>query len=141
MSLPDSWVKSLFARFQVRYGTAWTRMWEGIDMAAVRQDWAAELGGFVNRPDALAYGLENLPPDRPPTVQQFRAICNKVPEPAPKALPAPEASAEVVAAVREAIKPSNNSPLAWANRLRAREVACEPLTPAQRQAWRDVLGN
>jgi hypothetical protein len=30
-------------------------------------------------------------------------------------------------------------PLAWARRLRAREIACEDLSAFQRQAWREAL--
>lgn len=31
-------------------------------------------------------------------------------------------------------------PLAWAHRLRQREMRCEKLTPAQRDMWREALG-
>jgi len=137
--LPDSWVERLMARIAIRYGSAWIRMWEGIDMAAVKADWAEELGGFQRSPDSLAYGLEHLPPDKPPTVQQFAAICNRAPTPGAPALPAPKADPAVVAKVLTAFKPASNGPYSWADRLRSREVACERLTGFQRQAWREVL--
>lgn len=143
MQLPDSWVKSLFARLQVRYGDAWVRKWDGVDMAAVEADWSEELGGFANAPDAIKYGLANLPRDWPPTAGQFAALCLRRPEPIVPALPAPTASAEVVkAAIAKALGPKSDiDPKAWAWRLRQRELHCERLTMMQRGAWREALKN
>lgn len=91
MPLPSSWVDSLFARLSVRYGAAWLRMWEGIDIAAVKADWAKELGEFATTPDAIAYGLDHLPTERPPNVSQFRVLCRQaVIRPVYQALPAPD---------------------------------------------------
>ncbi len=81
--LPDSWVDSLFARLAVRYGSAWAAKWEGLDMAAVRADWASELAVFAGWPEAIAYGLQHLPIDRPPTVTQFCALCRAAPARSP----------------------------------------------------------
>lgn len=77
--LQDSWVDSLFARLAVRYGSAWSAKWEGLDMAAVRADWAEELAGLSNWPEAISYGLAHLPIDRPPNVAQFRDLCRAAP--------------------------------------------------------------
>lgn len=140
MSLPDAWVDALFGRLAVRYGTAWTRMWEGIDAAAVRADWAAELAGFGGSPEAIKYALEHLPPDRPPNAAQFRALCINRPEPMPKALPAPRG--EIPPAVAEklaAIGKGQARPHAWAYELQEREKAGQQLTEAQRIAWRKAI--
>jgi hypothetical protein len=139
--LPSAWVDRLFARFTVRYGSAWIRMWEGVPMDAVKADWAEELAGFAEFPEALAYGLDNLPSDKPPTVKQFAAACNRMPENAQLAIEGPIASPAIVAKVLQGLKPSDSDPLAWARKLRAKEVACERLTDAQRRAWRDALGS
>jgi hypothetical protein len=139
MRLPDSWVNALFARLTVRYGSGWTRMWEGIDPAAVRADWAEELGGFEQRPGAIKYGLDNLPPDRPPTVQQFRSICNRVPEAFTPELPPPKADPAVVQRVKVGLDPQGRQPLAWAYAMKAREARGDRLTPFQRAAWREAL--
>lgn len=141
MQLPDSWVDSLFARLQVRYGAAWTRMWEGLDIAAVKADWAAELGGFGSRPDAISYALDNLPPDYPPTCTAFGMICRRRPDPVVKELPAPVASKEAVErAVAKAVRGTDApSGKAWAWRLRKREMECDRLTGAQRSMWREAL--
>lgn len=137
--LPPAWIESLFARLMTRYGSAWMRMWEGIDPAAVKADWSEELAGFQNRPKALKYALEYLP-DRPPNVQQFKAICARAPEPTPPALPPPVTSPEVVAAALERMR-ATPPPSHWALRLRAREVSLEErLTSYQRRAWREALG-
>jgi hypothetical protein len=137
--LPSAWVDRLFARLAVRYGSAWIRMWEGVPMDAVKADWAEELAGFAALPEALAYGLDNLPLDKPPTVKQFAATCNRIPEKAPLAIEGPIASPAIVAKVRQGLRPSDPDPLAWARKLRAKEAACERLTAFQRKAWRDAL--
>ena len=79
MPLPDAWVKSLFARLAVRYGSAWSAKWEGLDMDAVHADWADELAMFERWPEAISYGIVNLPLDRPPNVGQFRDLCRGAP--------------------------------------------------------------
>jgi hypothetical protein len=138
--LPREWVERLFARFMARYGVAWTRMWEGVDPEAVLADWSEEMAGYQTRPDALKYALQYLPIDKPPTVQQFRAICNAAPEAnPPPALPPPPTSPEVVAAVRQLTNKPRANPLQWAENLRLRETGLERLTPFQRRAWRDAL--
>lgn len=93
MSLPAAWVDSLMARLAVRYGAAFMRQYEGIDVSLVRADWADVLGGFCGRPDAIRYALDHLPPDRPVTALQFRAICNAAPD-TTLALPAPDVPAQ-----------------------------------------------
>lgn len=138
-ALPPAWIDQLFARLSVRYGSAWTRLWEGIPMEAVREDWAQELAGFVRHPEALAYGLENLPPDRPPTVRQFGALCNRAPDkPAPQ-LPAPKASADVVIKAVAGISRNFRDPMQWAHDLKERAEAGEIMTAAQRDMYRDAL--
>jgi len=141
MQLPDSWVDSLFARLQVRYGAAWNRMWEGVDIAAVKADWAAELGGFSTLPDAIAYALEHLPPDFPPTCTAFRALCIARPEPKLKQLPAPKASEESVKSAQASVSRLTSAPgnKDWAIALRKREQGGERLSLAQRTMWREAM--
>lgn len=139
MQLPDSWVESLFARFAVRYGAAWIRQWEGVDIAAVKADWAEQLGGTSS--GSIKHALEHLPVDKPPTVGQFQALCRNAPRAAPPALPAPKADPAVVAAALGALqRPAGYSPKGWAYRLQKREEDGDRLTNFQRSAWRDALG-
>lgn len=138
--LPSSWVDALFSKLGIRYGADWLRKWEGFDIAAVKADWAAELGGFADKPAALKHALGNLPADRPPSVAQFRALCLQAPIAVLPALPAPPADPEAAERVRAlGVTIGGADPKAWAHLLRRRELACERLTAAQRAAWRDAL--
>lgn len=94
--LPSAWVDRIFAKLMLSYGRVFLAQYEGMDIDMVKADWAHELSGFSDKPEAIKYGLENLPPDRPPNVLQFRAICRKVPAPVYKALPSPKADPERV---------------------------------------------
>jgi len=77
--LPSAVVDSLFARMLVRYGNEWTRKWEGVDVGAIKAEWANELSDMPEH--AIRYGLEYMPLDKPPTVTMFRAICLRAPAP------------------------------------------------------------
>lgn len=72
--LPDSWIDALFARLTLRYGAAFARQWPDVAIHAVKADWRAVLARLSG--EAIAYGLQNLPADRPPNALQFRALCN-----------------------------------------------------------------
>lgn len=102
MPLPDAWVESLFARLAVRYGAAWLRQWDGVDIAAVKADWAEVLSGIS--PEAIKHALECLPIDRPPTVGQFRLLCVNRPVDCVRQLPAPKPTPERRAAVAAALR-------------------------------------
>ena len=108
MPFPSNWLDSLFARFAVRYGAAWMRQWDGVDLDAVKADWAAELAGFEQRPEAVRHAIQHLPIDRPPTVGQFVALCRSAPVMAPPALPAPKLSAERRAELSEKLRGLRN---------------------------------
>lgn len=136
--LPDSWVESIFARLSVRYGSAWLRLWEGIDIAAVKADWADCLSGLSG--DSIKHALQHLPADKPPTVAQFKALCVSRPEAAVPQLPAPIAKQEAVDRARElGISIGRVGSKEWAHELRRRELACDRLTAFQWEAWREAL--
>ena len=81
-------------------------------------------------------------PEKPPTVLQFRALCNLRPDKALPALPAPESKpAPEVLARADEIKSSQKQidPKAWAWALKAREERGPGLTLAQREMWRTAL--
>lgn len=142
MPLPASWVNSIFARLQVRYGAAWLNVWKGVDIDAVKADWAEELAGFVNAPDAIKHALAHLPIDRPPNVSQFVALARSAPEINLPALPAPPADPAVVAQVLRAVnRPSALPARDWAQRLRRRDQQGDRLTQFQRAAWREALND
>lgn len=89
--LPPAWVDKLFEKLTLTYGREFLDRWRGLDLAAVKADWGRELASFADHPDMLGYALSNLPPDRPPTVLQFKAIARKAPPPVHQALPMPKA--------------------------------------------------
>lgn len=92
--IPIDWVERIFQKMTVRYGRDFIHRYEGVPLAEVKEDWAKVLGGFNGWASAIAYGLENLPPAKPPTAEEFRAICRKAPQ-TQKALPAPEIPADM----------------------------------------------
>lgn len=112
-------------------------------MDAVKADWSEELAGLQDRPEGLTYALRYLPADRPPTVQQFKAICDRAPTYAPPALPAPPASPQAVEQVRSMVgaicQPTDR--LSWARALKDRHDRGEKLTLAQRDAYKGALAN
>ena len=143
MSLPESWVNRIFQRMTLVYGRDFLSRYEGQDLGAVRLGWAEELSGFQQAPDAIKFGLECLPADKPPTVLQFRDLCRKAPQYLPKALPAPDPDPAIAAKVRASIsKKAGRDPLEWAHRLQDRESrdGARLLTEFQRKSWREALG-
>jgi len=133
MPLPLSWVESLFARLAVRYGSVFQRQYEGLETAAVHADWADVLGGCS--PDQIRFGLENLPNDRSPNAQQFRALCKAMPVVSMPSLPAP--SADGLKRMAEVLKPLQRTGVTFEELLahhRGRRDRGEKFSPAQR-AW------
>lgn len=83
--LPIAWVDRMFARLQGIYGREFTSQFSVIDangndvgMANAKQVWAEELAGFVDKPEAIAFVLKNLP-DRVPNAIKFRDMCRQAP--------------------------------------------------------------
>lgn len=100
MSLPIPWIDRIFEKLTLTYGRDFVGRWEqaGVAAADVKADWAHELAGFESWPEAIAHALSHLPPDRPPTVLQFRDLCRRAPPKQHPQLPAPRADPERVKA-------------------------------------------
>lgn len=129
------WVERLFARLQVRYGSAWTAKWAGIDPDAVKADWEQVLGAsFRNCPDALVYALEHLP-QFPPHSGEFLSICMGYRAPV-KALSAPVGKPDQVVLQKVAgalEKPENyDAAKVCADNLRAKRASGVRLSYPQR---------
>lgn len=158
MSLPLPWVDRIFQKLTLAYGREFVARWEavGLSIADVKTDWCEELAGFASHPEAIAYALDNLPPDRPPTVGQFKALCRSAPPPPVKALPPPPPAnpsrvAAELAKLKELYQPNEakkaGPDLSWAHRIvrrvidyRVGHTDIEPPSPyAQRCAYQ-VLG-
>lgn len=130
MPMRSDWIDALFDRLTVRYGALFTRQYDGIDIGAVKADWADMLGGLSGA--ALRYGLANLA-QLPPNAMQFRDICVRAPVEFPAAIEAPRADPAVVAAVRAGITMEQaEPPAAVASRNIVRASETRPLTAGQR---------
>ena len=140
----DDIIDAIFGRMAVRYGTAWLRKWEGVDMAAVKADWKHELKGFSSNLEPLRYALKHLPV-KCPTVAEFRSVANSCPPPEFKQLPAPHAKPELAKQVVGAVKQKLGGlpvkdPKDWARKLKARHERGEKLGGHQIAAYRQALG-
>lgn len=146
MSLPTAWVDKIFSKLTLTYGRDFLGRWEGVSLADVKTDWAHELSGFENWPEAIAFALTNLPTDKPPTVQAFKAMAHKAPKPERAQLPAPKADPARVAAELAKLAPvraqrgAKTDFKAWAKSLHARHEAGEILRPIQVRFYREALG-
>lgn len=134
-----------FGKMHLRFASAWTAKWAGLDMQAVHDDWERVLVGCT--PAMIRFAIENLPAQFPPNAQEFRAICMRAPAPPkPPELAEPPADpkrvarmlAEANAKAADAVA-RQGGPKAWAYRLKAREERGDRLTQAQRTMWRSAL--
>lgn len=153
-TLPVSWVEEIFAQLALTYGGDFLLKYEGVDAEKLKTRWAQELGGFVNRKDAIVHALKHLPVDRPPNVMQFRVICMGAPEPegvaeerakiadSARRRATPEDAARLRAAMKryqELRAEAAKKPKQWAYDLQERDKAGEPLTEAARAAYKACL--
>lgn len=149
-TLPASAIDLIFSTMVTTYGSDWFMKWEGIAEDVLRGKWATDLGGYVNRLDAIVYALDHLPVDRPPNSLQFRVICMGAPDPnpeeAPRQLPGMPAIKADISRLRKAMARYNEiraerakKPKQWAYDLQEREKRGDRLSDWQRKAWREAL--
>ena len=146
MSLPASWVDRIFDKLTLTYGQVFLRRWQDIDMNAVKSDWGHELDGYERFPKSIAWALQNLPPEKPPTVLEFRNLARKAPDDeAPRIEPSVAGKARIDAELARvapifAGKQSVDS-RDWARRLIARhESGAYKSTRASLAMAHDALG-
>ena len=74
--LPMPWIEKIFTHLTELYGSRFADMWRGVDVAGVKTTWAAKLGGFSDRPEAIKAALDALD-DKPlpPTLPEFLHLC------------------------------------------------------------------
>lgn len=144
--LPLPWVEKVFRKLTMTYGRDFAARWEGLDENDVIADWAEELAGFINHPDALSYALKNLPAGKPPTVIEFRDIARKAPPPVLAALTNnPTIDPVAVKQLADQAKAIVSKPLLhdakqWARDILARHAAGDKLPPINVQFARKALG-
>ncbi len=135
-------IEAVFAKLLVTYGQRLTNMLAGVPVKTVKAHWAHELAGM---PDwAIAHGLRFLPASFPPTVLEFKALCQGAEPPQRPALSAPEGkpAPERVRAAMSRLGRSEGprDPLAWAKSLKRRHEAGDArLTRFQIDAYKRAL--
>lgn len=146
MSLPIEWVEKIFTKLTLVYGRDFVGRWDGLKLSDVKTDWAHELSGFHNHPQAIAYALQNMPALKPPTVLEFRAVARKAPLPELKLLPEPKVDAQRVAAelsklsdIRK-VSATKHEPKEWAHRIIARHDAGDKIYPCTLRFAHEALG-
>jgi hypothetical protein len=96
--MQSSWVDRIFEKLALRYGRDFAQQYEGLDVSAVKAEWAEVLDG-VKR-DSVQYAFAFLPSGKPPNAMQFRDLCRKAPS-NDLALPAPQQPPADIEKVRE----------------------------------------
>lgn len=135
MSLPIAWIDKIFHKLTVAYGNDFLNRWKGIPLNDVKSDWADCLSGYQQSPQAIAFALENLPDSKPPTAQEFRALCRRTPVSSAPQLPEPKADPALVAAELTKLAPVRKAASggvdhkAWASRILVRHEGGEKINP------------
>lgn len=146
MSLPAQWIDRIFDKLTLTYGQSFLRRWSDIDLNSVKSDWAHELAGFEHHPKAIAWALQNLPADKPPTVLDFKFLARRAPPDEVPRLEAPKADPARVAAELAKLAPVVKKPSArpstdWAKRIVGRADGGEKVAPATLRMAREALAN
>jgi hypothetical protein len=136
-------VDRIFDKLTLTYGQSFLRRWSDIDLNAVKSDWAHELSGFEHHPKAIAYALQNLPVDTPPTVLQFKFLARRAPPDELPRLEAPKADPQRVAEELAKLAPLMEAPRVrpsfdWAHAIVERSEAGEIIAPATLRMAREV---
>ncbi len=143
-SLPLPWVDKIFDKLTLIYGQSFLRRWADIDLNAVKSDWAHELAGFEAHPKAIAWALQNLPIDKPPTVLDFKFIARRAPPEELPRLEAPKASPDRVAEELAKLAPiverkPQADGRAWARAIVGRYEGGAKIAPATLRMAREAL--
>lgn len=136
---PMALIQAIFAKMSVRYGTLWSARHDGTESMLLLRDWGIGLAGF--RKDAILFALDNLPEDSPPLLGQFKAMCVHSPEPPMPVLEAPKPDRSRVANEIRRMREgqATRDRLQWARDLQDRDERGEPLSEAQRIAYKAAL--
>lgn len=146
MALPVSWVDRIFDKLTLIYGQSFLRKWSDIDLNAVKSDWAHELSGFENHPKAIAWALQNLPPETAPNALQFKFLARRAPADELPRLEAPKADparvAEELAKLAPVLsKPAGRIGVDWAKRIVGRADGGERIAPLVLRMAREALAH
>lgn len=145
--LPMEWVEKIFEKLMLTYGADFHGRWAAMGekgLLAAKNDWAWELGGFADHPDAIFHALTILPA-KAPNVIEFRALARLAPLPEFKQLDRPRADPAKVAeqiAKQTQLKQAmvKTDPKAWAKSIIQRHRAGEKVLPYTLNCAKQALG-
>lgn len=140
MPLNLRFVKEIHARIAIRYGSAWTSKWAGVDMADLEADWADQLDGM--QPANIRKALESLPLEFPPTAPAFRALGVIAEEHKPAVMlppPDPVGMKRIGESLGAAMN-GQEKPSEWMERLR-RDVEAGNASRARKEHYRIAVAN
>jgi hypothetical protein len=147
MSLPIIWIDKIFYKLTVAYGRDFLGRWEGVPIDDIKADWAECLSWCKHRPDAIAYALDNLPDNKAPTAQDFRAITYLAPTPDVLRIPEPASSPAIMALAMASLAPMKASASqtgadskGWAKRIVANHIAGLKINVGPLRMAREALG-
>lgn len=137
----------VFDHLTLTYGRMFLSRYDGIPVDDIRASWGEELEQFNAWPEAIRFALHNLPPDRAPTVLEFRNLALRAPRPNHPRLPGekpkyanhPAVIQHVKAAERAARSERNTDRLQWARDIVARHAAGKPVTVGILRMAREAL--
>ena len=72
----ENGIKYLFARMGAIYGASFTRHWEGLDQAIVRQTWGEILGRYATYRPSLDFALKHMGKFVPSAIE-FKELCSQ----------------------------------------------------------------
>lgn len=129
--LAMDWVDKIFKKLTLVYGRDFNSRWEGLSANDVKIDWAHELAGLQENPSRIAFALQNLPPAKPPTVLEFRALAQRMPAESAPMLPLERLEPEIVKSHVEKARVTSSPQLQgnkdWAHRIISRHIAGEKI--------------
>lgn len=147
--LPESWINKIFDHMSASYGSKFSDLWRGADIASVRSLWAEKLGGFRDMPEAIKEALDALDSKPfPPTLPEFIALCRESGRrhvgnvQAIEYKPTIEEQEKARAAAKSVANAAANfgcrDPRKWISDLNARAEKGEKLSAIQEQWIRDA---
>lgn len=131
-ALPAEWIERIFALMLASYGTKFTDLWRGTDLAAVKAMWAEKLAGFADKPKAIKDALNALD-ERPfpPTLPEFLNLCREAAKrygPTQQALPYRPTEADkqrlknAATEAAKAVSMADYDPLTWAKKPKSQKA-------------------
>ncbi|APB99043.1 hypothetical protein [Polynucleobacter asymbioticus] len=72
----ENGVKYLFARMGAIYGASFSRHWDGVDQAIIRQTWGELLGRYATYKPSMDFALKHLGKFVPSAIE-FKELCSQ----------------------------------------------------------------